>query len=75
MFNDGSRDLNKRLNETAGIMSDLLQLIQPRDGLSHLPGDLNSTNAIASGVIALLEDSLQPGSNVTSVPNQVDYRY
>ena len=52
-------------------MRDLLQLIQPREGLSHLPGDLNTTNAITSGVLALLEDSLHPGNNVTAIPNQV----
>lgn len=71
MFNDGGRDLNDRLNETAGIMRDLLQLIQPRKGLSHLPGDLNTTNAITSGVLALLEDSLQTENSVTAIPNQV----
>ncbi|CAI8057684.1 Adhesion G protein-coupled receptor L3, partial [Geodia barretti] len=70
VFREDSRDLNVRLNETAEIMRSLLQLIQPREGLSHLPGDLNSTNAIASGVLTLLEDLLVPGSNVTSVPNQ-----
>ena len=75
MFADDGRDLNERLNETAGIMQELLQLIQPREGFSHLPGDLNSTNAITSGVLSLLEDTLLPGNThhrVTSVPQQVE---
>lgn len=71
MFDSDDRDLAERLNKTAAIMQDVLQLIQPRDGLSHLPGDLNSTNAIVSGVLRLLEDTLTPGSNITSVPPQV----
>jgi hypothetical protein len=70
VFSDDQRDLAERLNETAAIMQSLLQLIQPREGLSHLPGDLNSTNTITSGVLALLEGTLVPGSNVTSVPQQ-----
>ena len=71
MFNDDSKDLSARLNETAVIMANLLQLIQPREGLSHLPGDLNTTNAITSGVLALLEMTLDPDSNVTTFPTQV----
>lgn len=71
VFNDDSKDLSARLNETAVIMANLLQLIQPREGLSHLPGDLNTTNAITSGVLALLEMTLDPDSNVTTIPTQV----
>ena len=75
MFDSNDRDLAERLNKTAAIMQDVLQLIQPRDGLSHLPGDLNSTNAIVSGVLQLLEDSLTPHNNITSVPRQVYYSF
>ena len=73
MFNDDDKDLTVQLNETASIMQEVLQLIQPREGASHLPGDLNTTNTIMSGVLTLLENTLVPGSNITSIPQQVLY--
>ena len=44
----------------------------PQQGQSLLPVDLNSTNQIIMGVVGLLEGSLDPNENVTSVPDQVE---
>lgn len=71
MFDNDEKNLASRLNETAQIMQEVLQLIQPKESSSHLPGDLNTTNVIISGVLALLEDRLSPESNVTNAPHQV----
>ena len=71
MFDNGKKNLSEKLDETATIMQEVLLLIQPRENASHLPGDLKSTNTIVSGVLALLEDTLTQGSNVTNIPHQV----
>ena len=42
----------------------------PQDGLSLLPGDLNSTNEIIVGVLELLEGTLDD-ENITDVAPQV----
>jgi hypothetical protein len=71
VFSNDDKDLIVRLNATAAIMQEVLQLIQPREGGSHLPGDLNTTNTITSGVLTLLESTLLPGSNITAnIPQQ-----
>lgn len=74
VFNNDEKDLSKKLDETAAIMQEVLLLIQPRENASHLPGDLKSANAIVSGVLDLLEDTLTKGSNVTDIPHQVQHR-
>ena len=71
MFSNEDEDLDTRLQMTAAIMQELLTLIEPRGGLSHLPGDLKSTNAITSGVVEFLEKSLTPDQHVANIPNQV----
>ena len=64
-------DLAARLDTTATIMQEVLELIQPREGLSHLPGDLNSTNVILSGILSLLEGTLHLRNNITRIPQRV----
>lgn len=70
MFADDEADLENQLEQTSNITANLIEATMPLDGLSLLPGDLNSTNQIIVGVLELLESTIED-DNITDVAPQV----
>ena len=73
IFNErpGDRPLRDRLADTAELASQVLELTAPGGGVSLLPVDLNSTNALIDGIVSLLDATLDTTENVTDLPDQV----
>ena len=71
IFRQRSMALRERLMAAQNITGDILSLIRQRQGLSLLPTELNSTNSVLTGVIGLLEESLESSEDTGDLSNTV----
>lgn len=68
-FNTTGRNLRTRLQDSQAITFSMRNTTQSLMGTSLFPSDLNTTNMVLSGVVDLLEESLD--TSETDISEQV----
>lgn len=68
-FNTTGRNLQTRLQDSQAVTFNMRTTTQSQMGISLFPSDLNTTNMVLSGVIDLLEESLD--TSETDISDQV----
>ena len=68
-FNTTGRNLQTRLQDSQAVTFNMRTTTQSAMGTSLFPSDLNTTNMVLSGVVDLLEESLD--TSETDISDQV----